>query len=199
MERNQLRNIKIYLFTTLKKLCAIIGYRSTKYLVSFSKVPVKLRKLNQQNIVLYIKLEHLLNQYWWTFVLVLFFGVLVSCVSSVFGYLASFWEYQLDNLRVFFGLPTESLGMLSSVYKWRLFFIALHPVFAVINKQYKQYLLGSALTAHAKRNTIFRTQLCRSYMNENSSTKVNTIHMKAKWFQPRILSWHETNRLWRAN
>jgi len=29
-----------------------------------------LRKLNQQNIVLYIKLEHLLNQYWWTFVLI---------------------------------------------------------------------------------------------------------------------------------
>jgi len=33
-------------------------------MVSFSKVPVKLQKLNQQNIVLYIKLEHLLNQYW---------------------------------------------------------------------------------------------------------------------------------------
>jgi len=61
-----MRNIKIYLFTTLKKLCAIIGYRSTKDSVSFSfsKVPVKFRKLNQQNIVLYIKLEHLLNQYW---------------------------------------------------------------------------------------------------------------------------------------
>jgi len=28
------------------------------------------------------------------------------------------------------------LGMLSSVYKWRLFFIASHPVFAVNNKQY---------------------------------------------------------------
>ena len=27
-------------------------------------------------------------------------------------------------------------------------------------------------------------------MNENSSTKVDTIHMKAKWFQPRIPSWH---------
>jgi len=50
-------------FHPFKKLCAIIGYRSTKYLVSFSKVPVKLRKL-QQNIVLYIELEHLLNQYW---------------------------------------------------------------------------------------------------------------------------------------
>jgi len=59
-----MRNIKIYLFTTLKKLCAFIGYCSTKDLVSFSKVPVKLRKLNQQNFVLYIKLEHLLNQYW---------------------------------------------------------------------------------------------------------------------------------------
>ena len=59
-----MRNIKIYLFATLKKLCAIIGYRSTKYLVSFSKVTVKLRKLNQQNIVLCIKLEHPLNQYW---------------------------------------------------------------------------------------------------------------------------------------
>jgi len=31
----------------------------------------------------------------------LFFGVLVLCVSSVFCYLASFWEYRLDNLRVF--------------------------------------------------------------------------------------------------
>jgi len=59
-----MRNIKICLFTTLKKLCAIIGYRSTEDLVSFSKVSVKLRKPNQQNIVLYIKLEHLLNQYW---------------------------------------------------------------------------------------------------------------------------------------
>jgi len=49
-----MRNIKIYIFTTLKKLCAIIGYRSTKHLISFSKVPVKLRKLNQQNIVFYI-------------------------------------------------------------------------------------------------------------------------------------------------
>ena len=52
-----MRNINIYLFTTY---C----YSSTKDLVSFSKVPVKLRKLNQLNIVLYIKLEHLLNQYW---------------------------------------------------------------------------------------------------------------------------------------
>jgi len=65
-----MRNIKIYLFTTLKKLCAIIGYRSTKYFVSFSKVPVELRKLNQQNIFLCIKLEHLLNQYWGTFILI---------------------------------------------------------------------------------------------------------------------------------
>jgi len=30
--------------------------------------------------------------------------------------------------------------MLSSVYKWRLFFIASHPVFAVNNKQYRQYI-----------------------------------------------------------
>ena len=29
----------------------MIGYRTAKDLVSFSKVPVKLRKLNQQNIV----------------------------------------------------------------------------------------------------------------------------------------------------
>jgi len=65
-----MRNIKIYLFTTLKKLYAIIGYRSAKHLVSFSKVPVKLRNLNQQNFVLYIKLEHLLNQYWLTFVFI---------------------------------------------------------------------------------------------------------------------------------
>jgi len=33
----------------------------------------------------------------------------------------------------FYGLPTASLGMLSSVYKWCLFFIASHPVFAVNN------------------------------------------------------------------
>jgi len=30
-----------------------------------------------------------------------FFGVLVLCVSFVFCYLASFWEYRLHNLRVF--------------------------------------------------------------------------------------------------
>jgi len=30
--------------------------------------------------------------------------------------------------------------MLSSVYKWRLFFIASHPVFAVNNKQYNTIL-----------------------------------------------------------
>ena len=59
-----MRNIKIYLLITLKKLCAIIGYRSTKNFVSFAKVPVNMRKRNQQNIVLYIKLEQLLNQYW---------------------------------------------------------------------------------------------------------------------------------------
>jgi len=51
-------------FHHFKKICAIIGYSSTKYIVSFSKVPVKLRKLIQQNIVLCMKLEHLLNQYW---------------------------------------------------------------------------------------------------------------------------------------
>jgi len=33
-------------------------------------------------------------------------------------------------------------------------------------------------TAHAKRNTIFCTQLCRPHMNENSSTKVNAIHIR---------------------
>ena len=27
-------------------------------------------------------------------------------------------------------------------------------------------------------------------MNENNSTKVDTIHMEEKWFQPRIPSWH---------
>jgi len=43
-------------------------------------------------------------------------------------------------------------------------------------------------TAHVNRNTISRAQLFRPHMNENNSTKVNTIHMKAKWFhfQPRI-------------
>jgi len=34
-------------FRHFKKLCAIIGYGSTKYFVSFSKVPVKLQKPNQ--------------------------------------------------------------------------------------------------------------------------------------------------------
>jgi len=42
-------------FHHFKKLCAIVGYRSTKYFASFSKVPAKLRKLNQQ------KLFHVLN------------------------------------------------------------------------------------------------------------------------------------------
>ena len=37
----------------------------------------------------------------------------------------------------------------------------------------------------------FRTQLIwPSQMNEHSSTKVITTYMKAKWFQPRIPSWH---------
>ena len=36
-----MRNTKIYLFITLKKLCAIVGHRSTKFLVSFSEVCVK--------------------------------------------------------------------------------------------------------------------------------------------------------------
>jgi len=44
---------------------------------------------------------------------------------------AIFWPPH--NLRIFFDLPTARLGMLSSVYKWRLFFIASHPVFAVSN------------------------------------------------------------------
>jgi len=37
---------------------------------------------------------------------------------------------------------------------------------------------------HVKRNTISSIQLCRCWphMNENSCTKVKTIHMKAKWF-----------------
>ena len=35
----------------------------------------------------------------------------------------------------FFRSPNCKLGMLSSVYKWRLLFIASHPVFAVNNKQ----------------------------------------------------------------
>ena len=41
MDRKQCVILKIYLFTTLKKLCAIIGYRTTIDLVSFSKVAVK--------------------------------------------------------------------------------------------------------------------------------------------------------------
>jgi len=47
-------------------------------------------------------------------------------------------------------------------------------------------------STHVKRNTISRTQLCRCrpHMNENSCTKVKTLHMKAKWFQRRILPWH---------
>ena len=49
-------------------------------------------------------------------------------------------------------------------------------------------------TAHVKRNTIFRTQICRPHMNENSSTKVNTNHMKAKFFQSRIPSWHRDKK-----
>ena len=48
-------------FHHFKKTMCNIGYRSTKDLVSFSKVPVKFRNLNKQNIVLYrpTKLEFL--------------------------------------------------------------------------------------------------------------------------------------------
>jgi len=34
------------------------------------------------------------------------------------------------------------------------------------------------------------TKLCRPNMDGNSCTKVTTIHMKAKWFQRRMPSWH---------
>jgi len=40
-----MRNTKIYLFTTLEKLCAKTGCRSIKFLVSFSEVLVKLQIL----------------------------------------------------------------------------------------------------------------------------------------------------------
>ena len=59
------KNLPLHHFK--KTMC---NYWLSQDLVSFSKVPVKFRKLNQQNIVLYIQLEHLLNQYWWTFVLI---------------------------------------------------------------------------------------------------------------------------------
>ena len=38
----------------------------------------------------------------------LFFGIHVLCVSSVFCYLASFWEYRIDNLRVFSVSPLQA-------------------------------------------------------------------------------------------
>jgi len=42
--------------------------------------------------------------------------------------------------------------MLSSVYKWRLFFIASHPVFAVNNKQYNcpLYIEKEKVTAETR-------------------------------------------------
>jgi len=43
-------------------------------------------------------------------------------------------------------------------------------------------------TAHVNPNTVFRTQLCRPHERKQLQ-KVNTIHMKAKWFKPRIPSW----------
>jgi len=53
--------------------------------------------------------------------------------------------------------------MLSSVYKWRLFFITSHPLFAVNNKQYNTILifrLTLALSMHGLKmpvlaNTLF--------------------------------------------
>ena len=50
-------------------------------------------------------------------------------------------------------LPTASLGMLSSVYKWRLFFIASHPVFGVKNKQYNMRIQQRQLVT-----VFFKTQ-----------------------------------------
>ena len=127
-------NIKIYLFTTLKKLCAIIGYRSTKYLVSFSKVPVKLRKLNQQNIVLYIKLEHLLNQYWRTFVLIFWCSCFMRFLC--FCYLASFWEYRLDSLRIFSVSQLQAWECLQ-VFTNGVCFYCIAPGFC--SKQYQYF------------------------------------------------------------
>jgi len=40
-----------------------------------------------------------------------------------------------------------------------------------------------------------RTQLCQPHMNENNSTKVNTIHMKAKLFHYEFHLDTETSRL----
>jgi len=110
-------------FHHFKKICAIIGYRSTKYFVSFSKVPLKLRKLNQHNIVLCIKLEHLLNQYWWTFVLIFWWSCLY--VSSIFCYLASFWEYRLENLRVF---------LISQLQAWECFQVFTNGVCFLLHR-----------------------------------------------------------------
>jgi len=41
-------------FRHFKIICAIIGYRSTKYFVSFAKVPVKLRILKINRILFYV-------------------------------------------------------------------------------------------------------------------------------------------------
>jgi len=51
---------------------------------------------------------------------------------------------------------------------------------------------STTLWLYTRKTTISRTQLCRCRprMNVNSCTKVKTIHMKAKWFQRRMLSWH---------
>ena len=90
---------KIYLFTTSKKLCATIGYRSTKFHVSFSEVPAKLRILIMRILIYfyycsisYMNIGERLS---------LFFGFLVFCVSFLCCCLVSFWEYQLNNLSCF--------------------------------------------------------------------------------------------------
>jgi len=56
------------------------------------------------------------------------------------------------------------LGMLSSVYKWRLFFIASHPVFAVNNKQYNT--IQSSLNQWNQRGLFH----ARDYLSQNSET-----------------------------
>jgi len=119
-----------------------MGYCSTKYLVSFSKVPVKLRKLNQQNIVLCIKLEHLIKSILVNFC-PYFLVFLFLCVSSVFRHLASFWEYRLDNLRVFRS-PNCKLGNAFKCLKMAFVFYCIAPGFCR-NQQTIQYTLFSAM------------------------------------------------------
>jgi len=84
-----MRNTKIYLFSTSKKLCVIIGYRSSKIFVLFSEVPVTLRIfINRILFYVFIKAstESLLANFCpYLLVSLLYAFLWFVCVLRVFG------------------------------------------------------------------------------------------------------------------